>query len=156
MCELFAMSSSQPTDVNHSLALLRPRGGELGPHADGWGVACYEGCAARVFKEPVPAAQSRCLTFIADYDFQSAMVIAHIRRANSVVTAKAGRETPDGYYNVERMLKRVLAGNGNVLLCGTCMEARSLDDAALIGGARRSTMDELATATLQADKVMVF
>ncbi len=34
MCELFAMSANQPTDVNHSLALLRPRGGELGPHAD--------------------------------------------------------------------------------------------------------------------------
>ena len=28
MCELFAMSASQSTDVNHSLALLTPRGGE--------------------------------------------------------------------------------------------------------------------------------
>ncbi len=39
--------------------------------------------------------------------------------ADSVVAAKAGQKTPDGYYNVERMLKRVLAGNGKVLLCGT-------------------------------------
>jgi hypothetical protein len=31
-------------------------------------------------------------------------------------------------------------------LCGTCMEARGLDDTALMAGARRSTMDELATA----------
>ncbi len=76
--------------------------------------------------------------------------------ADSVVAAKAGQKTPEGYYNVERMLKRVLAGNGKVLLCGTCMEARGLDDAALIAGARRSTMDELATATTEADKVMVF
>jgi len=82
MCELFAMSASHPTDVNQSLTLLRPRGGELGPHSDGWGVAFYEGHAARVFKEPVPAAESRCLAFIAGYDFQSAMVIAHIRKAN--------------------------------------------------------------------------
>lgn len=37
MCELFGMSARHPTDVNHSLALLRPRGGEIGPHADGWG-----------------------------------------------------------------------------------------------------------------------
>ena len=77
--------------------------------------------------------------------------------ADSVVAAKAGQKTPDGYYNVERMLKRVLAGNGKVLLCGTCMDARGLDDTALMAGARRSTMDELATATtVEADKVLVF
>jgi uncharacterized protein involved in oxidation of intracellular sulfur len=54
------------------------------------------------------------------------------------------------------MLKRVLAGKGDVLLCGTCMDARGLDDAALMAGARRSTMDELAAATIEADKVLVF
>jgi uncharacterized protein involved in oxidation of intracellular sulfur len=76
--------------------------------------------------------------------------------ADSIVAAKAGQKTPDGYYNVERMLKRVLAGNGKVLLCGTCMEARGLDDTALMAGARRGTMDELAAATVEADKVLVF
>jgi uncharacterized protein involved in oxidation of intracellular sulfur len=76
--------------------------------------------------------------------------------ADSVVAAKAGQKTPDGYYNVERMLKRVLAANGKVLLCGTCMDARGLDDAALMAGARRSTMDELAAATIETDKVLVF
>jgi uncharacterized protein involved in oxidation of intracellular sulfur len=75
--------------------------------------------------------------------------------ADSVVSAKAGQKTPDGYYNVERMLKRVLASNGKVL-CGTCMDARGLDDAALMVGARRSTMDELAAMTAEAGKVMVF
>ncbi len=76
--------------------------------------------------------------------------------ADAVAAAKAGQRTPDGYYNVERMLKHVLSGNGNVLLCGTCMNARGLDDAALMAGARRSTMDELAAATAEADKVIVF
>jgi uncharacterized protein involved in oxidation of intracellular sulfur len=76
--------------------------------------------------------------------------------ADSVVAAKAGQKTPDGYYNIERMLKRVLAANGKVLLCGACMDARGLDEAALIAGARRSTMDELAAATLESDRVMVF
>jgi uncharacterized protein involved in oxidation of intracellular sulfur len=71
--------------------------------------------------------------------------------ADSVIAAKGGQKTPDGYYNVERMLKRVLAGNGKVLLCGTCMDARGLDDAALMAGAGRSTM-----ATAEADKVLVF
>jgi uncharacterized protein involved in oxidation of intracellular sulfur len=76
--------------------------------------------------------------------------------ADSVVAAKAGQKTPEGYYNVERMLKRLLAGKGAVLLCGTCMDARGLDDASLLAGARRSTMDELAAATADADKVLVF
>jgi glutamine amidotransferase len=93
MCELFAMSASEPTDVNHSLALLRPRGGDIGPHADGWGVAFYEGRAARIFKEPVPAAQSRCLAFISEYDFQSETVIAHIRKANPAHFGRASANT---------------------------------------------------------------
>lgn len=39
--------------------------------------------------------------------------------ADAVLAAPAGQKTPDGYYNMERMLKRVLAGKGEVLLCGT-------------------------------------
>ncbi|MEY8828883.1 class II glutamine amidotransferase [Sedimentitalea sp. XS_ASV28] len=93
MCELFAMSASRPTDVNQSLALLQPRGGEIGPHADGWGVAFYEGRAARIFKEPVPAAESRCLAFITEYDFRSTNVIAHIRKANPEKIGRASANT---------------------------------------------------------------
>ena len=76
--------------------------------------------------------------------------------ADAVIAAKAGQKTPEGYYNVERMLKRVLSADGKVLLCGTCMDARGLGDAALMQGAHRSTMDELATATAEADKVLIF
>ncbi|MGE0333931.1 MAG: DsrE/DsrF/TusD sulfur relay family protein [Gammaproteobacteria bacterium] len=76
--------------------------------------------------------------------------------ADAVTAAKASQKTPDGYYNVERMLKRVLTGKGQVLLCGTCMDARGLTDAEMMVGARRSTMDELSAATLAADKVLVF
>ena len=93
MCELLGMSARHPTDVNHSLALLRPRGGELGPHTDGWGVAFYEGRAAQIFKEPVPAAESRCLAFIADYDFRSTIVIGHIRKANPTQIGRASANT---------------------------------------------------------------
>ncbi len=76
--------------------------------------------------------------------------------ADAVLSAKAGQKTPEGYYSVERMLKRVVSGNGRVLLCGPCMDARGLTDAELMEGACRSTMDELAAATLAADKVLVF
>lgn len=76
--------------------------------------------------------------------------------ADSVIAARKGQKTPEGYYNVERMLKRVLAANGSVLLCGTCMDARGMTQDDLMDGARRSTMDELAAATLAADKALVF
>ncbi|MGA9579974.1 MAG: DsrE family protein [Terrimicrobiaceae bacterium] len=36
--------------------------------------------------------------------------------ADAVVAAHMGQKTPDGYYNMERMLKRVVAGKGVVLL----------------------------------------
>lgn len=76
--------------------------------------------------------------------------------ADAVVAARKGQKTPDGYYNMERMLKRVAAGTGAVLLCGTCMDARGMTDDDDINGARRSTMDALADATISADKVLVF
>lgn len=76
--------------------------------------------------------------------------------ADAVSCAKKGQKTPDGYYNIERMLKRFTLGTHRVLLCGTCMDARGLADTDLFEGARRSTMDELAQATAAADKVLVF
>ncbi len=74
---------------------------------------------------------------------------------DAVVGGKAGQQTPDGFYNVERMLKRVI-NKGRVLLCGTCLDARGLTDEELVDGAERSTMDELAQTTEAADKVLIF
>ena len=85
-----------------------------------------------------------------------AITVTVFLMADAVVAAKSGQKTPDGYYNVGRMLKGVLAGKGQVLLCGTCMDARGLSDAEILNGARRSTMAELATLTAAAGKVLVF
>lgn len=76
--------------------------------------------------------------------------------ADAVAAAKTGQRTPDGYYNMERMLARLIAAGGEVLLCGTCMDARGISDDDVLQGARRSTMDELAAATVAAEKVLVF
>jgi uncharacterized protein involved in oxidation of intracellular sulfur len=75
--------------------------------------------------------------------------------ADAVACAKAGQKEPQGYYNLELMVKSV-ARKGEVLLCGTCMDARGLTDDELVDGARRSTVDALAEHTLAADRVLVF
>lgn len=76
--------------------------------------------------------------------------------ADAVMCAKAGQTTPDGYYNTERMIRRVLSAGGEVFACGTCLDARGLDAKDLTAGATRSTMDELAQRTLAAERVLVF
>lgn len=77
--------------------------------------------------------------------------------ADAVGAARRGQKVPEGHYSLERMLKRVaLAGEGRVLLCGTCMDARGMTGEDVMDGARRSTMDELAEATAGAAKVLVF
>jgi uncharacterized protein involved in oxidation of intracellular sulfur len=82
----------------------------------------------------------------------------HIRvflLADAVACAKRGQKVPEGYYNLQLMLGKVLR-NGEVTLCGTCMDARGLGDAELIDGARRGTLAQLADWTVEADKVLVF
>lgn len=76
--------------------------------------------------------------------------------ADAVLCAKKGQKTPDGFYNLESMVKRVVAAKGRVLLCGNCMDARGLSEADQIDGTQRSTMGELSAATLAADKTLVF
>lgn len=81
--------------------------------------------------------------------------VAVFLMADAVLAAKAGQKTPDGYYNLETMLKGVIR-HSDVLLCGTCMDARGVDEDELVGGAKRSTMPQLAQLTNAADKVLVF
>ena len=75
--------------------------------------------------------------------------------ADAVLGAKKGQQTPQGYYNAERMLKLVTT-KGRVLLCGSCMDARGIAAGEVVDKAERSTMDALAEATALADKVLVF
>ena len=75
--------------------------------------------------------------------------------ADAVGCAKDGQKVPEGYYNVQLMLGKLLR-KGEVGLCGTCMDARGMRDDELIDGARRSTLAQLADWTAKADKVLVF
>ena len=44
---------------------------------------------------------------------------------DAVSCALAGQQTPNGYYNLERMVAATIERGAEVGLCGTCMEARS-------------------------------
>ncbi len=75
---------------------------------------------------------------------------------DAVGCAKRGQKTPEGYYNLERMLKGLTTRSISVGACGTCMDTRGLTDADLLDGVHRSSMEELTTWTMEAGKVLVF
>jgi uncharacterized protein involved in oxidation of intracellular sulfur len=76
--------------------------------------------------------------------------------ADAATAALPGQNTPQGYYNIERMLKSVLLKGGSVKICGSCAEARGISKLPLIEGAELSTMKELVQWTLDSDKVITF
>lgn len=76
--------------------------------------------------------------------------------ADAVGCGIPNQNTPQGYYNIERMLKSVIMKNGKLKACGTCLEARGLSTIPLIEGVEKSNMKELTDLTLEADKVITF
>ena len=74
---------------------------------------------------------------------------------DAVSCAKAGQVTPNGYYNIERMLRPVLR-KGTVMACRTCVEARGLKQEDLMQGVLITRLGELANMTLEADKVLTY
>lgn len=83
MCELLAMSANVPTDICFSFSGLMQRGGNTGPHKDGWGITFYEGKGCRSFKDPQPSADSKIAELVTQYPIKSESVVCHIRQANS-------------------------------------------------------------------------
>lgn len=75
---------------------------------------------------------------------------------DAVTVGKPAQKTPQGYYNLERMIAGCTAKGVAIGACGTCMDARGMADEPLIEGLRRSSMAELTDWTIWADKVIVF
>jgi len=82
MCELLGMSANVPTDICFSFTGLMQRGGNTGPHRDGWGITFYEGKGFRTFKDPNPSCQSKIAQLVQNYPIKSCAVVSHIRQAN--------------------------------------------------------------------------
>ena len=80
MCELLGMECNVPTDIVFSFSGLALRGGAKGPHADGWGLALYDGKAVRSFPEPHAAAKSALATYVRQNPIKTLLAIAHVRK----------------------------------------------------------------------------
>ncbi len=94
MCQLLGMNCNTPTDVTFSFTGFAQRGGRTDHHADGWGIAFFEGgCepgsdkGLRHFVDHAPAFDSPVAELIRRYPIKSRNVIAHIRKATQGVIA---------------------------------------------------------------------
>ena len=76
--------------------------------------------------------------------------------ADAVFCALPTQATPQGYYNIERMVKSVLKRGGEIKLCGGCSEARGISKLKLIDGVQLSNMKEFSQWVVECDKVLSF
>ena len=88
-------------------------------------------------------------------DYEDAEVTVFLM-ADAVGCAIPNQNTPNGYYNIERMIKAVVSKNGKVKICTSCAEARGLKDIKFVDGAELSTMKGLTKLTMECDKVVTF
>src|SRR5262245_47659441 len=80
MCELLGMCANVPTDMKFSFTGFKLRGGQTGPHAEGWGLSLYQDHFALTFLEPKPAFSSALAHFVHDNLPQTRLAVAHVRR----------------------------------------------------------------------------
>lgn len=76
--------------------------------------------------------------------------------ADAVNCAIANQNTPNGYYNIERMFKYSINKGAKLKICGSCADARGLKNIQLIEGAEISTMAEFTNWVVDSDKVLTF
>jgi len=76
--------------------------------------------------------------------------------ADAVFCTLPNQKTPDGFYNIERMLKSVIRRGGELRACGGCSQARGIDQLKFIEGVQLSNMKEFSQWTVECDKVLSF
>ncbi len=75
---------------------------------------------------------------------------------DAVACSVTGQKVPQGFYNLERMIAAVASQSGPVAACGSCLDARGIQDPLLCQGVHRGSMDELTDWTTWADRVFTF
>ncbi len=81
MCQLLGLNCATPTGANFSFTGFSRRGGATDHHADGWGIAFFEGKGLRLFVDHQSAAESPMAAFLRQYPLKSTNIIAHVRKA---------------------------------------------------------------------------
>lgn len=76
--------------------------------------------------------------------------------ADAANCAIANQTTPNGYYNIERMLKLSINKGAKVKICGSCADARGLKNLSLVEGAEISTLADLTQWVVDSDKILNF
>ncbi len=76
--------------------------------------------------------------------------------ADAASCAVADQTTPNGYYNIERMMKVSIRKGAKVKICGSCADARGLKNVPLLEGTEISTMAELTNWIVDSEKVLTF
>lgn len=76
--------------------------------------------------------------------------------ADAVLCGMDDQKTPDGYYNLSRMIKMFLTMGGSMKACGTCMDSRGITELLLQSGVEKSNMKELSLWITQADKILTY
>ncbi len=76
--------------------------------------------------------------------------------ADATTCAIANQTTPNGYYNIERMLKFLIGKDAKVKICGSCADARGIRNAQLIDRTEISNMAELTNWVMDSEKVLTF
>ncbi|TAM79629.1 MAG: hypothetical protein EPN47_17660 [Acidobacteria bacterium] len=87
---------------------------------------------------------------------QEGTAVSVFLMGDAAACAVAGQSTPNGYYNIERMLKGLATKGARIGICGSCMDARGIKSDFIAQGTKRSSLDELTAWTQEADKVLVF
>jgi uncharacterized protein involved in oxidation of intracellular sulfur len=75
---------------------------------------------------------------------------------DAVTSAKKGQKPPEGYYNLEKMLRDLLTAGAKILACGTCLNTRALSKEDLVEGIEVGTMIKLANWIKESSKVLSF
>src|SRR5260370_8452353 len=87
MCQLLGMNCNVPTDICFSFEGFCARGGATADHADGWGIAFFEGRGCRTFVDAYPSTRSPIADLVRRYPIKSKHVIAQIRKATQGAVA---------------------------------------------------------------------
>jgi len=81
MCQLLGLNSSQPTDICFSFTGFKARGGVTDHHADGWGIAFFEGRGVRILQDHLPSCKSALAELVCAHPIPATNIIGHIRKA---------------------------------------------------------------------------